>query len=687
MTTNIYDMADTWNSAGTVFHAIKMNVANTAAAAGSKLIELLNNNVSQFAVDPSQGITVGSPAGGLPGPGKINAIGYLVNGVPLSTGIPEAPTDGQVYSRRGSDATWQVSPSGGGGGNVISVGTPTNGQWAQWTDSTHIQGVNSSAGPWVLKAGDSMTGTLQMNGLVVAGINFFPSTAATKTGRLYQVGDTLSLAVLSGPDVLAVNLLTNAVTFAGAVNLAADPTTALQAATKQYVDTRAPLASPVFTGDPQAPTPATADNDTSIATTAFVKAQGYVTGGPYQALDATLTALAAYATVGLLTMTAADTFAGRALAAPAAGLTITNPAGTAGNPTFALANDLAALEALSGTNTIYYRSGADAWSPVTIGANLTFTGGTLAATGGGGGDVFLANANVFTNYNYFNGNAVVLGHTVDLSMGRLQINGVNAALARESILLWEAGASSPVLSLRHSRGATGANAATIANDGLGSIEFVGNSGTAFVYGATINAVQSAAIAGGNAPAMLQIATTNASGATAERIRIWPSGGLMLDPAIGANDPGLGGLRCRRYAAHQLTDSPGVDGYGMANSTGTQSGYVYQEGSGAMAMATGYPALNFRFGASFPLCGQFNDSGFSAGMNNNVVSGGNQFCGIRWGNNGLQPLGLFFGGDPPTFNAMNGSLYINANGSIGSHLYVAANGGYSVGNNWVAVPGV
>jgi hypothetical protein len=32
----------------------------------------------------------------------------------------------------------------------------------------------------------------------------------------------------------------------------------------------APLASPVFTGDPQAPTPAASDNDTSIATTAFV---------------------------------------------------------------------------------------------------------------------------------------------------------------------------------------------------------------------------------------------------------------------------------------------------------------------------------------------------------------------------------------------------------------------------------
>ena len=40
---------------------------------------------------------------------------------------------------------------------------------------------------------------------------------------------------------------------------------------------KAPLASPTFTGDPKAPTPATSDNDTSIATTAFVKAQNYLT--------------------------------------------------------------------------------------------------------------------------------------------------------------------------------------------------------------------------------------------------------------------------------------------------------------------------------------------------------------------------------------------------------------------------
>jgi hypothetical protein len=53
------------------------------------------------------------------------------------------------------------------------------------------------------------------------------------------------------------------------------------------IATKAPLASPTFTGDPQAPTPATADNDTSIATTAFVQAAlaagGYLTDAPNNA--------------------------------------------------------------------------------------------------------------------------------------------------------------------------------------------------------------------------------------------------------------------------------------------------------------------------------------------------------------------------------------------------------------------
>jgi hypothetical protein len=68
-------------------------------------------------------------------------------------------------------------------------------------------------------------------------------------------------------------------TMTGLLLLSADPGSAMGAVTKQYADAadalKAPLASPVFTGDPRAPTPATADSDTSVATTAFVKAQNY----------------------------------------------------------------------------------------------------------------------------------------------------------------------------------------------------------------------------------------------------------------------------------------------------------------------------------------------------------------------------------------------------------------------------
>lgn len=203
----------------------------------------------------------------------------------------------------------------------------------------------------------------------------------------------------------------------------------------------APLASPALTGNPTAPTPSPGDADNSIATTGFVANAVITAGAGYQPLDADLTSLAAASAINAIYYrSAANTWApvtiGSGLSFAGGNLTVTLGVGGAqpydaelsaiaaltsaadqlpyftGNGTAALTTltafartvlddadaatmrttigaqpldaDLTALAALGGVNVIYYRSAADTWAAVTIGAGLSFVGGTLQATAGGG---------------------------------------------------------------------------------------------------------------------------------------------------------------------------------------------------------------------------------------------------------------------------------------------------------------
>lgn len=85
----------------------------------------------------------------------------------------------------------------------------------------------------------------------------------------------------------------------------------------------------------------------------------------YQPLDSDLTAVAALAANGLIARTGTGAMAIRAITQPAAGITVTNGDGVSGNPTLALANDLAAVEAISATGFVR-RTAADTWSAAPI---------------------------------------------------------------------------------------------------------------------------------------------------------------------------------------------------------------------------------------------------------------------------------------------------------------------------------
>ena len=187
------------------------------------------------------------------------------------------------------------SPASQANGDMLYRGASSWARLAAGTSGQVLQTNGAGAAPtWVTPSATAITGVVAVaNGgtgvtsstgtgsVVLSGSPAFTGTPSLPTGAtaVTQAVDTGGILIATTGYVVGQGYLKSATASSTYLTSATASSTYLTSATASSTylasataaSTYAPLASPALTGNPTAPTPAAGDNDTSIATTAFVQ--------------------------------------------------------------------------------------------------------------------------------------------------------------------------------------------------------------------------------------------------------------------------------------------------------------------------------------------------------------------------------------------------------------------------------
>lgn len=113
---NVFDLSDVWNDATKAFAAIRMNVTNTASAAGSLLLDLQVGGVSLFRVDKDGRAVMKDPA--------FTAITFATGWTSQSTYNAAYPVAGYAKTAEGEVVLKGTANNGPGGGTTLICTLP-----------------------------------------------------------------------------------------------------------------------------------------------------------------------------------------------------------------------------------------------------------------------------------------------------------------------------------------------------------------------------------------------------------------------------------------------------------------------------------------------------------------------------------------------------------------------------------